>query len=88
MKNNTVYMVAVDIGGMENFYEAGFMNEASRNEIALSLAEEMEYGNFLLNIAAWMNNGIEEEKAIKLALRRAREWYYSDMSTWEVEVYE
>lgn len=88
MKSNTIYMIAADLGGMENFYEAGFKSEVSRNEIALSLAEEMEYGNFLLNIVAWMNGGASEEEAIKMALERAKTWYYSDMSTWEVEVYE
>lgn len=89
MKNNTVYMVAADIGGVENFYEAGFKNEASRNEIALSLAEEIEYGNFLLNVAAWMDGGASEENAIKYALERANNWYYSDnIVAWEVEIYE
>ena len=90
----TIYMVSADYGGMENWFEAGFVDEATRNEIALAIAEEVEHANFNLNVAAWISSyppGLRvEETAIHYALQEAKDWGHARelIATWEVPLYE
>ena len=89
----TIYMVAADYGGFENWYEAAFIDEGRRNEIALAIAEEVEHANFNLNVAAWMDSGMAEESAVEYALTCAKAengWSYANeiVITWEVSLYE
>lgn len=89
----TIYMLSADYGGLENWYEAAFMNESDRNEIALAIAEEVEHANFNQHVAAFMNSDVEEYQAIQFALTISRNqsgWSYANelVFTWEVELYE
>lgn len=93
MKSKTIYMLSVDYGGTDNFVEMAFVDEATRNELALAFAEELEHANFNLNVAAWLNSypptrrGIET--AINYAVREAQDWFYAEhVTTWEVMLYE
>ena len=93
MKSKTIYTVAVDYGGLENYVEAAFLNEDDRNEIALAFAEELEHANFNRNVEAWMNAYPPEplvwQTAVDYALKEAKDWYYAqNVTTWEVELYE
>ena len=87
----TIYMVSADYGGMENWFEAAFVNESDRNEIALAVAEEVEHANFNLNVAAWLESGYTEDLAIRSAIKESNyEGGYAAMAvaTWEVPLYE
>lgn len=86
----TIYMLTCDYGGTDNFYDAAFVDESERNEIALAIAEEVEWCNFNLNIVAWMNMGMSEEVAIQYALRQSLDWSRSNpaIGTWEVNLYD
>lgn len=93
MESKTIYMVAADYGGMDNYVEAAFANEDDRNEIALAFAEELEHANFNRNVEAWMNayppGPLVWQTAVDHALREAQDWYYAQLViTWEVELYE
>lgn len=85
----TIYMLTCDYGGLDNFYEAAFVDESERNEIALAIAEEVEWCNFNLNVAAWMNMGMSKEEAIKYAIRQSLDWSRANpaIGTWEVTLY-
>jgi hypothetical protein len=85
----TIYMLTGDYGGLDNFYEAAFVDESERNEIALAIAEEMEWCNFNLNVAAWMSMGMREGVAVKTAIRQSLDWSRSNpaIGTWEVTLY-
>lgn len=89
-----VYMLTCDYGGLDNFYEAAFVDESERNEIALAIAEEVEWCNFNLNVAAWIDSYPPgprvEETAIHYALRMAQRWEHAKdlIATWEVPLYE
>lgn len=76
MKSKTIYMLSADYGGWENWYEVAFEDESDRNEIALSVAEEIEWCNFNLNLVAYLEAGMSEYDA----------WEYANraISTWEV----
>lgn len=89
MENNTIYMLFADYGGLENWYEAAFENENDRNEIALSVAEEIEWCNFNLNLVAYLEAGMSEHDAWEYALNKIELWGYANcaISTWEVELY-
>ena len=89
MDSKTIYMVAADYGGMDNYVEAAFINEDDRNEIALAIAEEVEWCNFNLNVAAWMNMGMREGIAVKTAIRQSLNWSRANpaIGTWEVTLY-
>jgi hypothetical protein len=82
-------MLTGDYGGMDNFYEAAFVDESERNEIALAIAEEMEWCNFNLNVAAWMSMGMREGVAVKTAIRQSLDWSRANpaIGTWEVTLY-
>ncbi len=90
----TIYMVSADYGGMENWFEAAFVNESDRNEIALAVAEEVEHANFNLNVAAWIGSYPPgprvEETAIHHALQMAKRWEHAKdlIATWEVPLYD
>lgn len=89
----TIYMLSADYGGLENWYEAAFMNESDRNEIALAIAEEVEHANFNQHVAAFMNGDVEKCQAIQFALTISRNqsgWSYANelVLTWEVPLYE
>ena len=93
MKSKTIYMVAADYGGMDNYVEAAFVNEADRNEIALAFAEELEHANFNRNVEAWMNayppGPLVWQTAVDSALHEAKDWFYAQhVATWEVNLYE
>ena len=93
MNSKTIYMVAADYGGMDNYVEAAFVNEDDRNEVALAFAEELEHANFNRNVEAWMNayppGPLVWQTAVDYALREAQDWYYAQLViTWEVELYE
>ena len=93
MKSKTIYMVAADYGGMNNYAEAAFVNEADRNEIALAFAEELEHANFNLNVEAWMSayppGPLVWQTAVDHALNEAKDWFYAQhVTTWEVELYD
>lgn len=93
MKSKTIYMVAVDYGGMNNYVEAAFVDEADRNEIALAFAEELEHANFNHNVEAWMSayppGPLVWQTAVDYALKEAKDWFYAQhVTTWEVELYE
>ena len=93
MNSKTIYMVAADYGGMDNYVEAAFANEDDRNEIALAFAEELEHANFNRNVEAWMNayppGPLVWQTAVDHALREAQDWYYAQLViTWEVKLYE
>ena len=93
MNSKTIYMVAADYGGMDNYVEAAFTNEDDRNEVALAFAEELEHANFNRNVEAWMNayppGPLVWQTAVDHALREAQDWYYAQLViTWEVELYE
>ena len=93
MNSKTIYTVAVDYGGLENYVEAAFLNEDDRNEIALAFAEELEHANFNLNVAAWMDayppGPLVWQTAVDYALKEAKDWFYAQhVTTWEVELYE
>ena len=82
----TIYMLFADYGGVENLFEAAFENESDRNEMALSVAEEIEYANFNQSIGVWTY--LADEEAIRIALTYARRWEYSgNVFTWEVPLY-
>lgn len=82
----TIYMLFADYGGVENLFEVAFENESDRNEMALSVAEEIEYANFNQSIGVWTY--LADEEAIRIALTYARRWEYSgNVSTWEVPLY-
>ena len=85
----TIYMLTGDYGGMDNFYEAVFVDESERNEIALAIAEEVEWCNFNLNIASWMNMSMSKEEAIKYAIRQSQDWARANPSigTWDIPLY-
>lgn len=85
--SKTIYLVSADYGGMENYFEAAFVNESDRNEMTLALAEEIEHANFNKGIEVWTY--LSDEEAIRNALTYARRWEYSQgtVSTWEVELY-
>lgn len=86
----TIYMLTCDYGGMDNFYEAAFIDESERNEIALAIAEEMEWCNFNLNVASWMNMvDMCEDVAVKIAIRQSLDWSRANpaIGTWEVTLY-
>ena len=86
----TIYMLTCDYGGMDNFYEAAFVDESERNEIALAIAEEMEWCNFNLNVASWMNMvDMREDVAVKIAIRQSLDWSRANpaIGTWEVTLY-
>jgi hypothetical protein len=85
----TIYMLTCDYGGLDNFYEAAFVDESERNEIALAIAEEMEWCNFNLNVAAWMSMGMREGVAVKTAMRQSLDWSRANpaIGTWEVTLY-
>ena len=85
----TIYMLTGDYGGMDNFYEAAFVDESERNEIALAIAEEMEWCNFNLNVAAWRSMGMREGVAVKTAIRQSLDWSRANpaIGTWEVTLY-
>ena len=89
----TIYMLTCDYGGLDNFYDAAFIDESERNEIALAIAEEVECANFNLNVAAWMDSGMAEESAVEYALicaKAEKGWSYANeiVITWEVSLYE
>lgn len=88
----TIYMLSADYGGLENWYEAAFMNESDRNELALAFAEELSTANFNLDIEAWHNqidNGLTEEMALRFAIQENKDWYENPyVCTWEVPLYE
>ena len=87
----TIYLVSADYGGMENWFEAAFTDEVTRNEIALEVAQEIEHANFNLNVAAWITSGYSVERAIQIALRESKYegGYSSDsVATWEVPLYD
>ena len=88
----TIYMLSADYGGLENWYEAAFMNESDRNELALAFAEELSTANFNLDIEAWYNqigNGLTEEMALQFAVQENKDWYENPyVCTWEVPLYE
>ena len=82
----TIYMLFADYGGVDNLFEVAFENESDRNEMALSIAEEIEYANFNQSIGVWTY--LTDEEAIRTALTYARRWEYSgNVSTWEVPLY-
>ena len=85
----TIYMLTGDYGGLDNFYEAAFVDESERNEIALAIAEEMEWCNFNLIVAAWMNMGMREGVAVKTAISQSLDWSRANpaIGTWEVILY-
>ena len=85
----TIYMLTCDYGGLDNFYEAAFVDESERNEIALAIAEEVEWCNFNLNVAAWMNMGMPKEEAIKYAIRQSKDWSHANPSigTWDIPLF-
>ena len=89
----TIYMLAVDYGGIDNFYEAAFVDESERNELALAFAEELEHANFNRNIDAWMSAyppaPLVWQTAVNHALKAAQDWFYAQhVTTWEVPLYE
>ncbi len=86
----TIYMLTCDYGGTENFYDAAFEDESKRNEIALAIAEEVEWCNFNLNIIAWMNMGMPQEEVVKYAVRQSKDWSRANpaIGTWEVTLYD
>jgi hypothetical protein len=90
MKNKIIYMLSADYGGLENWYEAAFESESDRNEIALSIAEEIEWCNFNLNLAAYLEIGMSEYDAWEYALHKRELWEYANraISTWEVKLYD
>lgn len=90
MKNKIIYMLSADYGGLENWYEAAFGSESDRNEIALSIAEEIEWCNFNLNLAAYLEIGMSEYDAWEYALHKRELWEYANraISTWEVKLYD
>jgi hypothetical protein len=93
MKSKTIYMVAVDYGGINNYVEAAFVNEADRNEIALAFAEELEHANLNRNVEAWMSayppGPLVWQTAVDYALKEAKDWFYAQhVTTWEVKLYE
>ena len=85
----TIYMLTGDYGGLDNFYEAAFVDESERNEIALAIAEEMEWCNFNLNVAAWMSMGMREGVAVKTAISQSLDWSRANpaIGIWEVTLY-
>lgn len=89
MTKNTAYLLTCDYGGTENFYDVAFTSEIERNEIALAIAEEVEWCNFNLNVAAWMNMGMSKEEAIKYAIRQSQDWARANPSigTWDIPLY-
>ena len=90
MKNKIIYMLSADYGGLENWYEAAFENESDRNEIALSIAEEIEWCNFNLNLAAYLEVGMSEYDAWEYAKNKREPWEYANrvICTWEVNLYD
>ena len=64
----TIYMLTCDYGGMDNFYEAAFVDESERNELALAFAEELEHANFNRNIEGWLNSFPPTRKGIESAI--------------------
>ena len=89
MKRKTIYMLSADYGGWENWYEVAFENESDRNEIALSIAEEIEWCNFNLNLAIYLEVGMSEHDAWEYALHKREPWECANcaIGTWEVELY-
>lgn len=89
MKRKTIYMLSADYGGGENWYEVAFENESDRNEIALSIAEEIEWCNFNLNLVAYLEAGMSEYDAWEYALHKREPWECANcaIGTWEVELY-
>ena len=85
----TIYMLTCDYGGLDNFYDAAFVDESERNEIALAIAEEMEWCNFNLNVAAWMNMGMPKEEAIKYAICQPKDWSRVNpvIGTWDISLF-
>lgn len=85
----TIYMLTCDYGGLDNFYEAAFIDESERNEIALAIAEEVEWCNFNLNVASWMNMGMREGVAVKTAIRQSLDWSRANpaIGTWDTKLY-
>ena len=85
----TIYMLTCDYGGLDNFYEAAFVDESERNEIALAIAEEVEWCNFNLNVASWMNMGMREGVAVKTAIRQSLDWSRANpaIGTWDTKLY-
>ena len=85
----TIYMLTCDYGGTENFYDAAFVDESERNEIALAIAEEVEWCNFNLNVASWMSMGMREGVAVKTAIRQSLDWSLANpaIGTWEVALF-
>lgn len=81
----TIYMLTCDYGGMDNFYDVAFTSEIERNEIALAIAEEVEWCNFNRNVAAWM----PKEEAIKYAIRQSKDWSHANLSigTWDIPLF-
>ena len=93
MKSKTIYTVGVDYGGVDNYVEIAFVNETDRNEMALAFAEEVEWCNFNLNVAAWISayppGPLVWQTAVDYALKESKDWYYAqNVITWEVELYE
>lgn len=82
-----LYGLFVDFGGLENIYEGVFEDENDRNEMALSYAEEIEWCNFNLNVAAW--NHYNDDYAVQIAMAYARDWAHSRVTvqTWEDNIY-
>ena len=89
MTKNTAYLLTCDYGGTENIYDVAFTSEIERNEIALAIAEEMEWCNFNLNVAAWMSVGMREGVAVKTAIRQSLDWSRANpaIGTWDVTLY-
>ena len=85
----TIYVLTCDYGGLDNFYDAAFVDESERNEIALAIAEEVEWCNFNLNVACWMNMGMREGVAVKTAIHQSLDWSRANpaIGTWEVTLY-
>ena len=85
----TIYMLTCDYGGLDNFYDAAFVDESERNEIALAIAEEVEWCNFNLNVASWMIMGMREDVAVKTAIHQSLDWSRANpaIGTWEVNLY-
>ncbi len=89
----TIYMLTCDYGGLDNFYDAAFVDESERNEIALAFAEELEHANFNRNVEAWISayppGPLVWQTAVDYALKEAKDWFYAQhVTTWEVELYE
>ena len=89
MIKNTAYLLTCDYGGTENFYDVAFTSEAERNEIALAIAEEVEWCNFNLNVISWINMGMREGMAVKTAICQS-DWSHANaaIGTWEVTLYD